>query len=76
MAFWIGLIAIVGPFISYARTYSELHTRCQALIDSDHMDGVADAMLVAEKALDSQMLQYFAVMFTMILCLTKFFAHR
>jgi hypothetical protein len=76
MAFWIGLVAIVGPFITYWRTYSELHVRCQAVQESEFSDAVGGLVLVAAKALDTQMLQYYAVLFTMILCLAKVFGHR
>jgi hypothetical protein len=77
MAFWIGLIAIVGPFINYARTYSELFVQCQGMMDLKDPAArkLSDVIRVAENALDGQMLQYYAVVFTILLCVTKVFAH-
>jgi hypothetical protein len=75
MAFWIAVVAIIGPFVTYMRTYSELHTHCQAVMGSDASDSVGSAVLIAERALDTQMLQYYGVVFTVILCLAKVFQH-
>jgi hypothetical protein len=73
LVFWLGLIAILGPFVSYTRTYRELRIHCQAVLDPKSNDArnLAEALLCAQKALDGQMLQYFAVILTLMLCFTK-----
>jgi hypothetical protein len=78
IAFWVGLIAITGPFIGYLRTYSELRVLNQMDAGSSiaQVPNLVNAMQVARRALDNQMLQYFAVMFTLLLCIARGFEHR
>jgi hypothetical protein len=78
IAFWVGLIAITGPFIGYLRAYCELRVLSQMDTSSSiaQVPNLVNAMQVARRALDNQMLQYFAVMFTLLLCIARVFEHR